>query len=80
MAEGVSLKKYYLAQIQRREAEINEKIQNIKRLEAQRFELNSNGTPSPTQYHDSRRNCTPCRRTTPTWEKWSRSWARTAYS
>lgn len=43
MTEGVSLRKYYLAQIQKREAEINEKIQNIKRLEAQRFELNSNG-------------------------------------
>jgi len=50
MTEGVSLKKFYLAQIQKREAEINEKIQNIKRLEAQRFELNSNGTPSLTQY------------------------------
>jgi hypothetical protein len=37
MTEAASLKKYYLSQIQRREAEINEKIQNIKRLEAQRF-------------------------------------------
>ncbi len=43
MEQGASLKKYYQAQIQKREAEINEKIQNIKRLEAQRFELNSNG-------------------------------------
>ena len=43
MSDGVSLKKFYSAQIQKREAEINEKIQNIKRLEAQRYELNSNG-------------------------------------
>ena len=42
--ESSNLKKYYLAQIQKRETEINEKIQNIKRLEAQRFELNANGT------------------------------------
>ena len=40
--EGPSLKKYYNAQIEKREAEIQEKIQNIKRLEAQRAELNSN--------------------------------------
>ena len=46
MSESASLKKFYLNQIQKREAEINEKIQNIKRLEAQRFELNSNGTCS----------------------------------
>lgn len=43
MSEGASLKKFYLAQIQKREAQINEKIQNIKRLEAQRFESNANG-------------------------------------
>jgi hypothetical protein len=49
MTEGVSLRKFYLSQIQKREAEINEKIQNIKRLEAQRFELNSNGTALPMQ-------------------------------
>lgn len=30
--EASNLKKYYLAQIQKRETEINEKIQNIKRL------------------------------------------------
>lgn len=40
--EGPSLKKYYDAQIDKREAEIQEKIQNIKRLEAQRAELNAN--------------------------------------
>lgn len=44
MSEPANLKKFYLNQIQKREAEINEKIQNIKRLEAQRYELNSNGT------------------------------------
>lgn len=43
MTEASSLRKFYLAQIQKKETEINEKIQNIKRLEAQRFELNSNG-------------------------------------
>lgn len=32
MSESASLKKFYLSQIQKREAEINEKIQNIKRL------------------------------------------------
>lgn len=72
MSDGVSLKKFYLAQIQKREAEINEKIQNIKRLEAQRYELNSNGTPSITQSPGSRRNCTPYKKTTLTWEKSSR--------
>jgi len=44
MSEPANLKKFYLSQIQKREAEINEKVQNIKRLEAQRYELNSNGT------------------------------------
>jgi hypothetical protein len=43
MNEVASLKKFYLAQVQKKEAEINDKIQNIKRLEAQRYELNSNG-------------------------------------
>lgn len=46
--EGGSLKKYYLSEIQKREAAINEKLQNIKRLEAQRFELNSNGISAST--------------------------------
>ena len=32
MTEAASLKKFYQAQIQKREAEINDKIQNIKRL------------------------------------------------
>ena len=40
--EGPSLKKYYNAQIEKREAEIQDKLQNIKRLEAQRAELNAN--------------------------------------
>lgn len=43
MSEVANLKKFYLAQVQKKEAEINDKIQNIKRLEAQRYELNSNG-------------------------------------
>lgn len=42
MSEGASLKKFYLSEIQKRETEINEKLQNIKRLEAQRYELNAN--------------------------------------
>jgi len=52
MSEPANLKKFYMSQIQKKEAEINEKIQNIKRLEAQRFELNSNGIPYSIQYHD----------------------------
>ena len=43
MSESASLKKFYQNQIQKKQAEINEKIQNIKRLEAQRYELNTNG-------------------------------------
>lgn len=78
MNEGVSLRKYYHQQIQKREAEINEKIQNIKRLEAQRYELNSNGTCPLIQCPASSRNSTPSKKTTPTSVKSSRSWARTA--
>jgi len=44
MSEGPSLKKFYLSEIEKKEAEIQERIQNIKRLEAQRAELNSNVT------------------------------------
>jgi 26S proteasome regulatory subunit T6 len=42
MTEGPSLKKFYITEIEKREAEIQDKLQNIKRLEAQRAELNSN--------------------------------------
>lgn len=50
MTEAASLKKFYLSQIQKREAEINDKIQNIKRLEAQRYELNSNGRDTSMKF------------------------------
>ena len=59
MSDTASLKKFYQTQIQKREAEINEKIQNIKRLEAQRFELNSNGTPSTIHSLKAQRRA-PC--------------------
>lgn len=80
MTEGVSLKKFYLAQIQKREAEINEKIQNIKRLEAQRFELNSNGITLVIKFPGSNNNCTPFKKTILMSERWSKSWGRTEFS
>lgn len=51
MTEGPSLKKYYLSEIEKKEHEIQERIQNIKRLEAQRAELNSNVTRLKEELH-----------------------------
>jgi len=51
MTEGPSLKKYYLSEIEKKEQEIQERVQNIKRLEAQRAELNSNVTRLKEELH-----------------------------
>lgn len=52
MKEGPSLKKFYITEIEKKEAEIQDRIQNIKRLEAQRAELNSNVTRLKEELHN----------------------------
>lgn len=76
MSEPANLKKFYLSQIQKKEAEINEKIQNIKRLEAQRFELNSNGICLFIQYQDLKKNSMPCKKYTRMLAKLLKLWVK----
>lgn len=48
-APSTGLKSYYQAKIEAAELEINQKTQNLRRLEAQRNALNARGMPPSTQ-------------------------------
>lgn len=46
---GEGLKQYYITKCEELQLQVNEKTQNLRRLEAQRNELNSKGNSPPFQ-------------------------------